>query len=291
MPNDKEVSRSGGPGGLAGQAGGAAAQLGSPRGSWPPMVAGPGPGEARPAEPRLRASSLEGDELPETYGVDEVELIAKDPAWYFVYWEITDAGLAAARAQLGTPAGSEKQVLRIFLTASHTGAGGRESVQREIRDVPLTQRHGKKYLEVPRHLQGGPSATGSGGTLIRAAIGLLTPEGYFAPLANSSLLRMPPHVPASEPASEWLHVQPPRGGPGRERIVKSSSGPHSERGVPWRMRGEAGGDDDLLLDAPLHGDRALDSGFGPRSGRSAAIEVPPPAIGSGSGQGFGGERP
>lgn len=291
MPYDKEASRSGGPGGLSGQAD-AGAQSGPHRGpAWPPMDTGTGAGESRPAEPRVRAASLEGDELPETYGVDEVELIAKDPAWYFVYWEITEAGLAAAREQLGSTSGSEKQVLRIFLTASHIAAGGRESVQREIRDVPLTQRHGKKYLEVPRHLQGGPGATGTGGTLIRAAIGLLTPEGYFAPLANSSLLRMPPHVPASEPASEWLHVQPPRGGPGRERIVKSTSGPHRERGVPWRMRGEAGSDDDLLLDAPLDGDRALDSGFGTRSGRSAAIEISPPAIGNGSGQGFGGERP
>jgi hypothetical protein len=41
----------------------------------------PGGGHERPSD----------DDLPETYGRDEVEILSKDPHWYFIYWEVTDA--------------------------------------------------------------------------------------------------------------------------------------------------------------------------------------------------------
>ena len=62
--------------------------------------------EERTQRPRLAPSGtgphsepfgmLDLQELPETYDVDEVEVMYKDPWWAFVYWEVTDAGLAAA---------------------------------------------------------------------------------------------------------------------------------------------------------------------------------------------------
>ena len=45
---------------------------------------------------------LDFEELPETYGVDECEVLFKDPFWVFAYWEVTDGGIVvgarAARA-------------------------------------------------------------------------------------------------------------------------------------------------------------------------------------------------
>ena len=44
---------------------------------------------------------LDFEELPEHYGVDECEVLDKDPFWVFAYWEVTDRGLAAARGAAG----------------------------------------------------------------------------------------------------------------------------------------------------------------------------------------------
>ncbi len=171
------------------------------------------------------ASGRPSTDLPETYGVDEVEILCKDPWWYFVYWEVTDAGLSAAREQLGGSAKTAKLVLRAFIGASNTAVKGRET-----RDVPLLAQHGRRYLEAPRS-----------NTLLRVAVGLLSLEGYFAPIAHSSLLRVPPQQPSSDTRVEWLHVTPAHSdGRLHERIVKEPpAAPHIERELPWRS-GEAG---------------------------------------------------
>ncbi|TXH29438.1 MAG: DUF4912 domain-containing protein [Elusimicrobia bacterium] len=159
--------------------------------------------------------------LPETYGVDEVGVLCKDPWWYFVYWEVTEAGLEAAGSQLGVSAEQARLVLRVLISAGERR--GRDP--RDIRDIPVDMavRHGRRYLEAPR-----PNA------VFRVAIGLLSPEGLFAPIAHSPTVRMPPQQASSETSIEWLHVLPNRSeGRQRERIVAASHA-HSERVVPAR---------------------------------------------------------
>jgi len=158
---------------------------------------------------------LDYEELPETYGVDECELLYKDPGWVFIYWEVTDSGIAAARHQLGAAGGSARLVLRLF--SSPSGEHGRE-----IQDVDLSSNHGRRYLPAPH-----------AGEQLRAAVGLLSPEGYFAPIAHSSVVRVPPGHPSGEGPVEWMEVVPGRTR-GRERepivIVGRGQG-HAERGV------------------------------------------------------------
>src|SRR5262249_28428929 len=67
---------------------------------------------------------------------------------------------------------------------------------------------------------------------LRVAVGLLSKEGYFAPIAHSSLLRVPPAEP--QPGSvEWMEVLPAKGrGRIREPLVIVRRGAeHAERGV------------------------------------------------------------
>ena len=59
---------------------------------------------------------LDLSELPETYGKDEVGILSKDPLWYFVYWEVTAEGEAAAREQLGASGETARLMLRLFIT-------------------------------------------------------------------------------------------------------------------------------------------------------------------------------
>lgn len=168
--------------------------------------------------------SVEGD-LPETYGRDEVEILPKDPHWSFIYWEVTDAGLRTAERQLGLSDDDGKLVLRVFVT-TQTAQGGKE--HREIRDLHLHTRHGKKYLESPR-----------AGAHLRAAVGLLTAEGLFSPIAQSQPLRLPPTQPSTDTAVEWAHVQPGHlDGKQREHIIVSRpERAHKERALPWRTGG------------------------------------------------------
>jgi hypothetical protein len=170
-----------------------------------------------PAPPSEPMWMLDLEELPETYGVDECEVMFKDPYWAFAYWEVTDAGLAAARAQLGPSAGSARLVLRLF-TTFHNG----NTVERELHDVDLPWNHGRRYLHTPRP-----------GAHLRVAVGLLSQEGYFAPVAHSSLVRVPNAEPAAPGPVEWMEVVPGRSrGKEREPIVLVRRGAeHSERAV------------------------------------------------------------
>jgi hypothetical protein len=189
------------------------------------------------------AQMLDLSELPETYGKDEVGILSKDPLWYFVYWEVTAEGEAAAREQLGPSGEAARLMLRLFITVGGpqstppaSGASpGRDSREaretRELRDVTLPQHHGRKYLEAPRP-----------GALVRAAVGLLSAEGYFAPIAHSAPVRMPPQQAAPQASVEWLHVLPAISeGHKRERIIAvPPPEPHEEHLVPTTPSSPAG---------------------------------------------------
>jgi hypothetical protein len=166
--------------------------------------------------PQEPIGMLDFEELPETYGVDECEVMFKDPFWVFAYWEVTDGGLSSARAQLGQSAGSSRLVMRMFTTTP-----GPEGVDRQINDVELPWNHGRRYMQAPKP-----------GAHLRVAVGLLSGEGYFAPIAHSSLVRVPPAEP--QPGDvEWMEVVPQKTR-GRQReplVIVRRGAEHAERGI------------------------------------------------------------
>jgi hypothetical protein len=188
--------------------------------------------DAGPSEP---IGMLDFEELPETYGVDECEVLFKDPFWVFAYWEVTDGGISSARAQLGQSAQSSKLVMRMFTTVP-----GPEGVDRQIHDVDLPWNHGRRYLQAPKP-----------GAHLRVAVGLLSGEGYFAPIAHSSLVRVPPAEPQPGPV-EWMEVVPEKTR-GRQRVpivvVRRGAG-HDERGI---KAPEGGGPGDARGTSPSAG--------------------------------------
>jgi hypothetical protein len=197
---------------------------------------------------------LDLEEPPETYGLDECEILSKDPFWAFVYWEVTDGGFKAARAQLGegtASANAARLVLRLFTTVA-----GPSGVERQVEDVDLPWNHGRRYVRASKP-----------GAHLRVAVGLLSPEGYFAPIAHSSLLRVPAAEPAPEGPVEWMEVRPGRSR-GREHeplmIVRHGAG-DGERGLAGSF----------TPPPPAGTSPSGPSRFGP---------------GSGSGSGFGGGR-
>lgn len=192
-------------------------------------------------EPLPRPAEFE--DLPSSYGKDEIALLCQGPRQFFVYWEVTDAGLADARDHLRLAAGQGTLVLRIFDTSVQPG--GREL--RDVRDVTIEEPVGSQYLDAQR-----------AGAVVRAAVGLLSAEGLFVPIAHSSPLQVPPEQPARETSAEWLNVQPAQGkGWERERIVARPDPNHQERGVPFGVRGrgrhEEADTDRMWFDGPPQG--------------------------------------
>jgi hypothetical protein len=188
------------------------------------------PAPARPSEPAApppqRPTQAHGEpfgildyeELPDAYGVDEVILMPQDPWYLFAYWEVTPAGRAGARSQLGDEAHAARLVLRLY-DVHATDAGVIESQH----DVELDWDHGRRYLSAP---QSGARAS--------CAVGLRAPSGAFAPIAHSALVRVPPAQPYPEGPVEWMEVLPVRRGGreyepivivtrGRERVVRGAS--------------------------------------------------------------------
>lgn len=68
--------------------------------------------ESPPTTPTLP----HGGELPRGYGEDSIVLMAKDPAWLFAYWEITEAGWANCTKDLQN---TQCQLILRILHLSH----------------------------------------------------------------------------------------------------------------------------------------------------------------------------
>jgi hypothetical protein len=188
-PDDPELSD----GLLVAERAEAGLRTGAPAGAVPADPPEPPP-PPRPA-PGEPIGMLDLEEPPDTYGLDECELLFKDPHYVFVYWEVTERGLGAARRDLGDEASDARLVVRLFAQHDRADRGS----ERESRDHFVDWNNGRRYFASPRP-----------GARVRAAIGLVTPSGLFAPIAHSSQIHVPPAEPAVTVATDWLEVTPAR---------------------------------------------------------------------------------
>ncbi len=145
----------------------------------PPSASDPEPAPA-PAEP---FGMLDAEEPVERYGVDEVTVLARDPYTLFAHWEVTPAGLAAARERLG---GEGVLVLRL------TAAAG------PVIDEQLTRDAGRGYLPAPYP-----------GAWLVPILGLRGADGRLEPIASAPRVRVPWSHPEEGPV-EWMEVAPAR---------------------------------------------------------------------------------
>ncbi|MFH0901631.1 MAG: DUF4912 domain-containing protein [Pseudomonadota bacterium] len=134
---------------------------------------------------------LDLEEPPEIYGVDEVTIIPRDPYYLFAYWEITAKGRAAARAALGSDG---TLVLRLYSAAVKQQEQHADTL---VYDIPVDWEHGRRYFPAPRP-----------GAYVTLAVGLLAPDGRFAPIAHSPQARVPTLEPGPDGPIEWMEVKP-----------------------------------------------------------------------------------
>jgi hypothetical protein len=159
------------------------------------------------ADPGVAPTRLESSELPWGYGENRITAIVRDPDSAYLYWEITDGGIADARARLG-PAGADGWCnLRVYDTTGRDFDGTNANDYFDIR----VDRSDREYFLMIRR----PTST------MHVEIGIKTGEGYFQPIARTGRADFPRSGPSADTSLEWLTVTsdyaPPAASPFRSR--------------------------------------------------------------------------
>lgn len=135
-------------------------------------------------------------DIPWGYGDNRICCMARDPQWAFVYWEITDDGIAAAKAKLQNP---EAWIsLRIYDTTA--------------REFNGLNAHLHWDLGVDRGTNSYYFKAGKPGSTITVDIGVRSHDGNFYPIARSGPCEMPREAVSHKGGVEASTVL--RSGPG-----------------------------------------------------------------------------
>ncbi|HLK88512.1 MAG TPA: DUF4912 domain-containing protein [Polyangia bacterium] len=149
--------------------------------------------------------------IPWGYGYDRVTAMVVDPERLFVYWEVTDEAVAAARAGLG-PAGAGAWLnLRVYDITGRLFDGTNAHSYFDHR----VERHDRQWFFVINK----PTSSAT------IEVGLKSEEGYFAKIVRSGRVEFPRREPAPGSAVEWLTVRT------SGEIVHGSAGDQASAGA------------------------------------------------------------
>ncbi len=158
-------------------------------------------------EPGPSASKLDAGELPWGYGENRITAIVRDPDSAYLYWEITDEGIAAAKARLGSAGADGWCNLRVYDTTGRAFDGTNANDYFDIR----VDRSDREYFLMIRR----PTSS------MHVEIGVKSSEGFFQPIARSGRAEFPRNGPSPDTSLEWMTVTtdyaPPAAAPCRSR--------------------------------------------------------------------------
>lgn len=141
---------------------------------------------------RAPAKSAPPRQIPWGYGRDRLTAIAVDPLQLFVYWELEDESIEAARAQLG-PAGARAALtLRVYDTSGRIFDG--------------TNAHSHFDQEVQRNDRQWFCNVSKPNSAAHVEMGLRSPDGRFARIMRSGRVDFPRDEPAQPRPAEWMRV-------------------------------------------------------------------------------------
>lgn len=147
------------------------------------------------SEPGARGTSpvkLDAGDLSWGYGENRITAIVRDPDSAYLYWEITDEAIAAARSRLGPTGDGGCCNLRIYDTTGRDFDGTNAN---DYFDLSVERTDREQYLMIRR-----PSSS------MHAEIGLKTREGYFQPIARSGRADFPRNAPSPNATLEWMTI-------------------------------------------------------------------------------------
>jgi hypothetical protein len=126
--------------------------------------------------------------FPETYGVDRVRLLVKDPEWLFAYWDLSAQAVSTLRRELGERG---LALTRLTLRITDPGHGGTSIIL-----LPYGAR--AWYVHADKASRS-----------YRALLGWTLPSGVFRTLAESNLVSTPRTGPSPDPAHRRLPYTAP----------------------------------------------------------------------------------
>jgi hypothetical protein len=144
------------------------------------------------AESGLRRSFLHSRQIPWGYGRDRVTATAVDPDRLFVYWEVRDETLDAARERLGPAGARAVLVMRVYDTSGRI-FDGENAHSYFDQDV---QRNDRQWF----------CRVGKPSSSAHVEMGLRTPDGRFLKLMRSGRVDFPRKEPAGWRPAEWMRV-------------------------------------------------------------------------------------
>ncbi len=131
--------------------------------------------------------------LPETYGDNRLVILARDPLWFFTYWEATPDRLDTLRNQVGPDVWQKGQaVLRVYDVTDRDADISR--AERSF-DVDVTYDARQWYVNVPVP-----------GRSWIIELGFRFPDGRFLALLRSNRATLPLGAVSSQTDSRWMIV-------------------------------------------------------------------------------------
>jgi hypothetical protein len=151
--------------------------------------------------------AIDAGDLCWAYGENRITAMVLDPDSAYLYWEVTDEGIAAARGRLG-PGGQDAWCnLRVYDTTGCTFDGTNAN---DYLDIQVERSDRDYFVRVRR-----PTSS------MHAEIGMKSREGFYQPIARSGRVDFPRTQPSSDTHLEWMTVTsdapPPSVAPYRSR--------------------------------------------------------------------------
>ncbi|MDP9036953.1 MAG: DUF4912 domain-containing protein, partial [Myxococcota bacterium] len=145
-----------------------------------------------PASEPLEAKpiSIDSGNIPWGYNENRITVVVRDPDSVYLYWEITDPGLAAARARLGSGGRDGWCNLRVYDTSGRHFDG---TNAHDYFDIRVDRAERDYFLMIRR-----PMST------MHAEIGIKSHEGFFQAIARSGRADFPRNGPSPNTTLEWM---------------------------------------------------------------------------------------
>ena len=134
-----------------------------------------------------------GSPLPEGYGDNRLVIMARDPFWFFAYWEITHERAEQMRVAHGRDSWDRATLV---LRVHDLGESSQTPIDSaNYFDVEVHKFARQAYVQVPES-----------GHVYTADLGLRWPDGKFVSLFRSNVIRQPVGRVSEQIDSQWMTV-------------------------------------------------------------------------------------
>lgn len=145
-------------------------------------------------KPAVKDAQAEAD-IPASYGKTESYLLPKDPAWLFLFWEITAATIECIKSQYSADVlNAAKTIIRLYDVTGINYFDGTNAVQ--FYDMPVIFEARSWYINAPQ-----------AGRSYLADLGYLTADGKFILVSRSNATSLPPGKVSDIVDDKWMVVE------------------------------------------------------------------------------------